>query len=40
MQVFEYRPPALPWLDIRYLDRDIIIINKPSGYCPTLVAPP
>ncbi|QTE87976.1 RluA family pseudouridine synthase [Shewanella algae] len=31
MQVFEYRPPALPWLDIRYLDRDIIIINKPSG---------
>lgn len=31
MQIFEYRPPKLPWLDIRYVDRDIIIINKPSG---------
>ncbi|MBR9727444.1 pseudouridine synthase [Shewanella intestini] len=31
MQVFEYTPPAIPWLDIRYIDRDIIVINKPSG---------
>ncbi|NKF51038.1 RluA family pseudouridine synthase [Shewanella sp. WXL01] len=31
MQVFDYRPPAIPWLDIRYVDRDIIVINKPSG---------
>lgn len=31
MEIFDYRPPAVPWLDIRYIDRDIIIINKPSG---------
>ncbi|MGB0895077.1 MAG: RluA family pseudouridine synthase [Parashewanella sp.] len=31
MQIFEYQPPAVPWLDIRYQDQDIIIINKPSG---------
>jgi tRNA pseudouridine32 synthase / 23S rRNA pseudouridine746 synthase len=31
MQVFNYQPPSIPWLDIRYLDRDIIVINKPSG---------
>ena len=31
MQIFEYHPPSVPWLDIRYVDRDIIIINKPSG---------
>ncbi|GGI83259.1 RluA family pseudouridine synthase [Shewanella gelidii] len=31
MQIFEYNPPNLPWLDIRYQDRDIIVINKPSG---------
>ncbi len=31
MQIFTYTPPAIPWLDIRYKDRDMIIINKPSG---------
>ncbi|ABZ76116.1 Lysozyme [Shewanella halifaxensis HAW-EB4] len=31
MQIFSYQPPSIPWLDIRYIDRDIIIINKPSG---------
>lgn len=31
MKIFTYQPPSIPWLDIRYQDRDIIIINKPSG---------
>ncbi|WOT06385.1 RluA family pseudouridine synthase [Shewanella youngdeokensis] len=31
MQIFTYQPPRIPWLDIRYFDRDIIIVNKPSG---------
>lgn len=31
MQVFIYQPPSLPWLDIRYADAHIVIINKPSG---------
>lgn len=31
MQIFSYQPPMIPWLDIRYIDRDIIVINKPSG---------
>lgn len=31
MQIFTYCPPSLPWLDLRYVDRDIIVINKPSG---------
>lgn len=31
MQIFSYQPPSIPWLDILYYDRDIIIINKPSG---------
>jgi tRNA pseudouridine32 synthase/23S rRNA pseudouridine746 synthase len=31
MQIFNYQPPSIPWLDIRYLDKDIIVINKPSG---------
>jgi len=31
MQIFTYSPPSIPWLDIRYQDRDIIVINKPSG---------
>jgi len=31
MQIFEYNPPSDPWLDIRYEDDDIVIINKPSG---------
>ncbi|OZG73750.1 bifunctional tRNA pseudouridine(32) synthase/ribosomal large subunit pseudouridine synthase RluA [Hahella sp. CCB-MM4] len=28
---FTYQPPTIPWLDIRYRDRDIIVVNKPSG---------
>ncbi|QYK00226.1 RluA family pseudouridine synthase [Shewanella psychrotolerans] len=31
MKIFTYQPPSIPWLDIRYQDRDIIVINKPSG---------
>ncbi|MCF1428633.1 MAG: RluA family pseudouridine synthase [Shewanella sp.] len=31
MQIFDYHPPSLPWLDIRYRDRDMIVISKPSG---------
>ncbi|MCL1077018.1 RluA family pseudouridine synthase [Parashewanella spongiae] len=31
MQIFEYNPPLIPWLDIRYTDKDIIVINKSSG---------
>ncbi len=31
MQIFDYQPPCVPWLDLRYQDRDILIINKPSG---------
>ncbi|MDO6613685.1 RluA family pseudouridine synthase [Shewanella sp. 1_MG-2023] len=31
MQIFDYQPPSIPWLDIRYKDRDIIVINKPAG---------
>lgn len=31
MSDFVYQPPTLPWLDILYQDRDIIVINKPSG---------
>lgn len=31
MQIFEYNPPSDPWLDIRYEDEDLVIINKPSG---------
>lgn len=31
MQIFEYNPPSDPWLDIRYEDDDLVIINKPSG---------
>ncbi|WP_394229020.1 RluA family pseudouridine synthase [Shewanella colwelliana] len=31
MKIFSYQPPSIPWLDIRYQDRDIIVINKPSG---------
>ncbi|MCG9698338.1 RluA family pseudouridine synthase [Shewanella sp. Isolate11] len=31
MKIFTYQPPTIPWLDIRYQDRDIIVINKPAG---------
>jgi tRNA pseudouridine32 synthase/23S rRNA pseudouridine746 synthase len=28
---FIYNPPTEPWLDILYQDKDIIVLNKPSG---------
>lgn len=28
---FVYKPPTDPWLDIVYRDRDVLIVNKPSG---------
>lgn len=28
---FTYTPPTEPWLDILYQDKDIIVLNKPSG---------
>ncbi|NRD75417.1 bifunctional tRNA pseudouridine(32) synthase/23S rRNA pseudouridine(746) synthase RluA [Shewanella sp. VB17] len=31
MSDFIYCPPTLPWLDILYQDKDIIVIDKPSG---------
>ena len=31
LDALDYHPPRIPWLDIRYVDRDIIVINKPSG---------
>ncbi|RYV02226.1 RNA pseudouridine synthase [Shewanella sp. OPT22] len=31
MQFFTYTPPSVPWLDLRYIDEQVIIINKPSG---------
>ena len=31
MTDFVYAPPTSPWLDVVYQDKDIIVINKPSG---------
>ncbi len=31
MKIFNYQPPAVPWLDIRHIDTHIIVVNKPSG---------
>ncbi len=28
---FTYHPPTEPWLDILYQDKDLIVLNKPSG---------
>jgi tRNA pseudouridine32 synthase / 23S rRNA pseudouridine746 synthase len=28
---FTYCPPTKPWLDVLYQDKDIIVLNKPSG---------
>ncbi|WP_133407806.1 bifunctional tRNA pseudouridine(32) synthase/23S rRNA pseudouridine(746) synthase RluA [Parashewanella tropica] len=28
---FIYSPPSVPWLDIIYQDKDVIVVNKPSG---------
>ncbi|GAB60322.1 RluA family pseudouridine synthase [Rheinheimera nanhaiensis] len=28
---FSYHPPTEPWLDILYQDKDLIVLNKPSG---------
>tara|TARA_R110002126_G_scaffold258905_1_gene401893 strand:- start:6982 stop:7689 length:708 start_codon:yes stop_codon:yes gene_type:complete len=30
-ETFNYSPPTKPWLDILYQDKDIIVLNKPSG---------
>jgi tRNA pseudouridine32 synthase/23S rRNA pseudouridine746 synthase len=30
-KTFVYAPPTDPWLDILYEDRDIVVLNKPSG---------
>ncbi|MCE2595125.1 bifunctional tRNA pseudouridine(32) synthase/23S rRNA pseudouridine(746) synthase RluA [Motilimonas cestriensis] len=31
MAMLHYTPPTDPWLDILFQDRDIIVVNKPSG---------
>ncbi|QSX30557.1 bifunctional tRNA pseudouridine(32) synthase/23S rRNA pseudouridine(746) synthase RluA [Shewanella cyperi] len=31
MNDFIYSPPTTPWLDVLYQDKDIIVLNKPSG---------
>ena len=31
MTDFIYSPPTDPWLDIVHRDRDIVVVNKPSG---------
>ena len=30
-EAFVYQPPTEPWLDILYQDKDLIVLNKPSG---------
>ncbi|RRA94483.1 bifunctional tRNA pseudouridine(32) synthase/23S rRNA pseudouridine(746) synthase RluA [Aeromonas veronii] len=29
--MFEYSPPLEPWLDILFKDKDIMVVNKPTG---------
>ncbi|WP_394391727.1 bifunctional tRNA pseudouridine(32) synthase/23S rRNA pseudouridine(746) synthase RluA [Shewanella woodyi] len=31
MSDFIYSPPTTPWLEIIYQDKDILVVNKPSG---------
>ena len=31
MSDFIYSPPTDPWLEIIYQDKDILVVNKPSG---------
>lgn len=31
MSTHHYNPPNEPWLDVRYSDRDIVVVSKPSG---------
>ncbi len=31
MPNFVYNPPKIPWLDILYQDKDIMVVNKPAG---------
>ena len=31
MHDFIYNPPTSPWLDILYQDKDLLVLNKPSG---------
>ncbi len=29
--MFQYNPPQTPWLEILHQDKDILVVNKPSG---------
>ncbi|CAM3876483.1 RluA family pseudouridine synthase [Rheinheimera salexigens] len=29
--LFNYQPPQQPWLDIVFADKDLLVLNKPSG---------
>ena len=29
--MFVYSPPLEPWLDILFKDKDIMVVNKPTG---------
>lgn len=29
--LFDYKPPQAPWLDVVYVDDDLLVLNKPSG---------
>lgn len=29
--MFVYSPPTEPWLDILFKDKDIMVVNKPTG---------
>lgn len=29
--LFDYRPPMEPYLDVLYVDNDVLVVNKPSG---------
>jgi tRNA pseudouridine32 synthase / 23S rRNA pseudouridine746 synthase len=29
--LFNYQPPQQPWLDIVFIDKDLLVVNKPSG---------
>ncbi|UTV27436.1 bifunctional tRNA pseudouridine(32) synthase/23S rRNA pseudouridine(746) synthase RluA [Photobacterium atrarenae] len=35
LPILDYNPPTDPWLDVRYQDQDIIVLNKPSGLLST-----
>jgi tRNA pseudouridine32 synthase / 23S rRNA pseudouridine746 synthase len=29
--MWTYRPPTEPWLDVLHIDKDMVVLNKPSG---------